>query len=102
MPRTKPAYADYVNHMLRFYCRDPCGVVPDRPPDVLNWKACERALNALTPSERDAIKTIYRMDEYDMHYAISTYCALNGQDVTTIWRLVRTVCHQVALERGLI
>ena len=102
MPRTKPAYADYVNHMLRYYCRDPCGTEPTRPVDALNWKACERALNGLTPDEQAVIRALYRTDEYDMRYAVATYCALNGADETGTWRLVRNVCRDVAKERGLI
>ena len=48
----RPYWADYANHMLRFYCRndDPTMIYRFRTrTDEKNWKACNSVMKEMLP-----------------------------------------------------
>jgi len=102
----KPFYADYVNHMLRFYARtvrsgDVMRLVFKSEIDELNWLSVIRVLYKLPERDKNIIIEVFSRGDTlaDNIYEVSKELAIN-QD--TIWSLVSKVTKKIAKERGLI
>ncbi len=103
---SKPIYADYTNHMLRFYCRN---CKPERSiklelnsdVDRKNWRAVREVLHRLPEEDRNAIIDVYsRYDTLqDNVYEVSK-CRMIEQD--KLWIIIAKVTKQIAKERMLI
>lgn len=74
----RPYYAEYANHILRFYTRH-----ADNGSD--NWKAADKVFKQLTAREQTEILSVYRDNK-----AISDY------------QIVHKVIKKIANERGLL
>jgi len=110
----KTFYADYVNHMMRFYCRGQRALKSveqngktlsecfKSDTDRLNWSACERVMSELLPAERAILIDIYAMKEKDVVANVQSYCERTKSSKANIWQLIQTVSTKIALERGLI
>jgi len=102
----KPFYADYINHMLRFYARNvQSGNVVrlkfKSEVDKLNWRSVNRVLHNLPERDRDIIIEVFARGDTlaDNIYQVSKELVIN-QDV--IWTLVSKVTNRIAKDRRLI
>ena len=102
----KPFYADYVNHMLRFYARtvrsgDVMRLVFKSEIDELNWLSVIKVIYKLPERDKNIIIEVFGRGDTlaDNIYEVSKELAIN-QD--TIWSLVSKVTKKIAKERGLI
>ena len=102
----KPFYADYVNHMLRFYARnvrseDVMRLKFKSEVDKLNWRSVNRVLHKLPERDKDIIIEVFGRGDTlaDNIYEVSKELAIN-QDV--IWTLVSKVTYKIAKDRRLI
>lgn len=97
---TKAYFTDYVKHCLRFYARH------ENPEfrndtDKANWKACEKALNSFSSEDREILKGIYESRDTMADNVYQAATRLNV-DQTSIWKMVNSLEHKVARERGLL
>jgi len=102
----KPFYADYVNHILRFYARTVRSGDVERLKfkseiDKLNWRSVNRVLHNLPERDKDIIIEVFGRGDTlaDNIYEVSKELVIN-QDA--IWSLVSKVTKKIAKERGLI
>ena len=94
-------YREYVNHMLRFYCRFPKLCEFKNKRDEENWRTTKRVLDTLPEKDKNIIMEVYKRYDglSDNVYEVSKKLRIN-QDV--IWTLVSKVTEKIAKERGLI
>ena len=97
---SKPVYADYTNHMLRFYCKT-CRVDLINPIDKLNWAVVDKVLRRLPEEDRNVIMDVYSKNDTlsDNIYTASKERKIN-QD--KIWIIVSKVTNLIAKERMLV
>lgn len=108
----RPFYADYVNHMLRYYSRSlpgslsscEVGGVPSvfkSEVDKLNWVTVDRVLRRLCESERETMVEVYwRGDTLaDNVFEVAKVMKVEQESV---WLLVSKVSKWIAKERKLI
>lgn len=100
----KPYYADYVNRLMRWYCRanaEGRDVIMTNYVDYFNWTAVESAMSGLTEKEKHVIIGVYckRGAFEDNVYQTAKEHHVKENDV---WSLVGRVTKKVAEERGLI
>ena len=104
---SKPVYADYVNHMLRFYVRSRADERDTRPAsfrsdrDRINWNACHRIYTQLLPAEQDVLDRVYLQNTLNLGEAIRAYCAETSSEQNAVWTLLQDVSYRIAKERGL-
>ena len=93
-------YTEYVRHCLRFFARHPQPRFKTNA-DEANWKACERAVNKLTPVEQEIIAEIYKAGDTipDNIYQVSKARRLDHE---YLWNLINTLEQSVAKRRGLL
>ncbi len=100
---SKPFYADYVNKMLRFYCRRVHGqdFKVEGHIDINNCLCVMKVLESLPEWDKNAIIEIYSQSDTlaDNIYQISRKLNVK-QDV--LWTMVSKVTKQIAKERGLV
>ena len=101
----RPYWADYANHMLRFFCKndDPTMVYRFKSrTDEHNWRSCQRVVNALSKREKDIIKFVYGSTLF-IEDAVNEYLADHpGEDRDSVWNVVYTVSKRAAQMRGLL
>lgn len=102
----KPFYADYVNHMLRFYARnaqsgDVMRLKFTSEVDELNWRSVDRVLHNLPELDKYIIIEVFGRGDTlaDNIYEVSKEVVIN-QDV--IWTMLSKITYQIAKERGLV
>ena len=102
----KPFYAEYVNHMLRFYARtvksgDVMGLKFASEVDELNWRSVDRVLHNLPELDKYIIIEVFGRGDTlaDNIYEVSKELVMN-QDV--IWTMLSKITYQIAKERGLV
>lgn len=98
----KPFYADYTNHMMRFYIRHR----EDKPEfktavDEANWNACEEVFNSLSPEEQYVIQSLYSQCGM-MQDAARCVCEDQGLTPGFVWQLIGDVSAKTARARGLM
>lgn len=98
----RPYYAEYINHCLRFYCRN-----IERPSafkseaDKKNWEACDFAMKVYTSEERDILRSVYSMNNTmadNVYHIAGTYNVC--QDL--VWNLINDAGRRIAKRRGLL
>lgn len=100
----KPFYADYVNRLMRWYCRaeeEGKEVMLDDPLDRVNWEAVERAMGKLNEEDKCAIMGVYCKRDTMGDNVYLTALELDWKQ-DKLWALVGRVSKQVARERGLV
>jgi hypothetical protein len=100
----KPFYADYVNRLMRWYCRaQEAGkeVSLERALDRENWNAVARVMERLDEEDKCAIMGVYCKRDTMADNVYSTAFEL-GWDQDKLWALVSRVTRKVAEERGLV
>ena len=96
----KPFYADYVNHMLRFYVRNPI-CMTQKTPEVANYLAVMAIFRTLTDQEQGMLTAVYS-EQGNLAEIIRAYCKQTKTPPKVVWGLVNRVTKLVAQERGLV
>ena len=100
---SKPVYADYTNHMLRFYCRtiNSHNIKFKDEVNEENFRAVGKVLHGLPEEDRNVIMDVYGRGDTlsDNIYAVSKERKIN-QD--KIWIIVSKVTNLIAKERMLV
>ena len=102
----RPFYAEYVNHMMRFYASK----VIDAPTktqkfksdaDKKNWTVCETVMQHYEERERDILLTIYSQADTlgDNVYQLANELHIDQKE---IWMLVTDMTRRIAKARTLI
>ena len=100
----KPFYADYVNRLMRWYCRaQEAGreVNLENALDRENWNAVARVMERLDEEDKCAIMGVYCKRDTMADNVYLTAFEL-GWDQDKLWALVSRVTRKVAEERGLV
>jgi hypothetical protein len=100
----KPFYADYVNRLMRWYCRaveDGREVKLDSSLDRENWEAVAKVMEKLDEENKCAIMGVYCKRDTMADNVYSTAFEL-GWEQDKLWALVSKVTRRVAEERGLV
>ena len=100
----KPFYADYVNRLMRWYCRaqeEGKEVNLERALDRENWNVVARVMERLDEEDKCAIIGVYCKRDTMADNVYSTAFEL-GWDQDRLWALVSRVTRKVAEERGLV
>ncbi len=100
----KPFYADYVNRLMRWYCRakeQGKEVNLDSALDRENWNAVAKVVERLNEENRCAIMKVYCKRDTMVDNVRLTAVEL-GWEQDRLWALVSRVTRKVAEERGLV
>jgi hypothetical protein len=100
----KPFYADYVNRIMRWYCRateDGREVKLEGALDRENWDAVAKVMEGLDEENKCAIMGVYCKRDTMADNVYLTALEL-GWKQDKLWALVGKVTRRVAEERGLV
>ena len=100
----KPFYADYVNRLMRWYCRaveEGKEVNLERALDRENWNAVAKVMERLDEENKCAIMGVYCKRDSMADNVYATAFEL-GWEQDKLWALVSKVTRKVAEERGLV
>ena len=100
----KPFYADYVNRLMRWYCRakeDGREVKLEGALDRENWGAVAKVMERLNEEDKCAIMGVYCKRDTMADNVYLTAFEM-GWDQDRLWALVSRVTRKVAEERGLV
>lgn len=100
----KPFYADYVNRLMRWYCRakeEGKEVNLERALDRENWNAVAKVMEGLDEEDKCAIMGVYCKRDTMGDNVYSTALEL-GWEQDRLWALIGRVTRRVAEERGLV
>lgn len=98
----RPFYAEYVNHCMRFYCRNTAKPTSFKSEvDKKNWEACDTVMGVYTSAERDILLSVYTMNDT---MADNVYNTAAKHDVCQdqVWNLITDIGRRVAKHRGLV
>lgn len=102
---SKPFYADYVNHMLRFYSRHDNTLKQlnshDYEVEKLNYTAVDSVLSRSKDHEKELIISIYTTDE-PLNHTVTTTCSKLCITTEEAWKIISRITKAVARERRLI
>ena len=102
---SKPFYADYVNHMLRFYTRHYGNLkqihTHEYEIEKLNYAAVDTVLSRSSDLEKELITSIYVTEDPVAHtiYSICPKLCINPDEA---WKIVSRITKAIAKERRLI
>ena len=100
----KPFYADYVNRLMRWYCRAKekgKEVKLENMLDRENWEAVAKVMERLNEENRCAIMKVYCKRDTMTDNVYLTALEL-GWEQDKLWALVSKVTRREAQERGLV
>jgi len=100
----KPFYADYVNRLMRWYCRamkEGEEVNLESALDRENWEAVAKVMERLHEENKRAIMEVYCKRDTLVDNVYLTALEL-GWKPDSLWALVGRVTRRVAEERGLV
>lgn len=98
----KPYYAEYVNHILRFYFRYDRSRGFKNDVDKTNYLAADKVVQRLSETERTVLSDIFRLDGVNLIENISIVAAQHHEDPTKLWSLVSAITNKIAKERRLV
>ena len=98
----KPYYADYVNHILRFYFRYNRNKGFKNEVDKTNYIAADKVIQRMPDTDREVLSTVFRQDGINLAENINIAAAQHNEDPAKIWSLVSMTTTQVAKERRLL
>lgn len=98
----KPYYADYVNHILRFYFRYNFTKGFKNEVDKMNYTAADKVVQKLSSKDRSMLSEVFNLDGINLVDNIATVAARRNEDSTKLWSLVSTITTKVAKERRLL
>ena len=100
----KPFYADYVNRLMRWYCRakeEGKEVKLESALDRENWEAVAKVMERLDEENKCAIMGVYCKRDTMADNVYLTALEM-GWKQDKLWALVSRVTRRVAEERGLV
>ena len=100
----KPFYADYVNRLMRWYCRakeEGKEVKLESALDRENWEAVAKVMEGLDEENKCAIMGVYCKRDTMADNVYLTALEL-GWEQDRLWALISKVTRRVAEERGLV
>ena len=100
----KPFYADYVNRLMRWYCRamrEGKEVNLKSALDRENWEAVAKVMERLNEENKRAIIGVYCKRDTMADNVYMTAFEM-GWEQDRLWALVSKVTRRVAKERGLV
>jgi hypothetical protein len=100
----KPFYADYVNRLMRWYCRamkKGKEVNLESALDKENWEAVAKVMENLGEEDKCAIMGVYCKRDTMADNVYLTALELEWEQ-DKLWTLVSRVTRRVAEERGLV
>jgi len=100
----KPFYADYVNRLMRWYCRakeEGREVELESVVDRENWDAVAKVMERLKKEDKCAIMGVYCKRD-NMVDSVRLTAVELGWKQDKLWALVSKVTRKVAEERGLV
>lgn len=99
---SKPYYADYVNHILRFYFRYDCSKGFKNDVDKTNYLAADKVIRKLSDTDRQIMCTIFNLDGVNVADNIMVVAKRFHEDHKALWSLVSTTTAKIAKERKLL
>lgn len=98
----KPYYAEYINHILRFYFRYNCNKGFKNDVDKLNYTAADKVIRRLSDTDRQVLCSIFIIENMNVADNISIVARQRHEDPTKIWSLVSAITTKIAKERKLL
>lgn len=98
----KPYYADYVNHILRFYFRYNPTRGFKNEVDKTNYLAADKVIQRMTDPEREVLACVFKQDGINLSENITVAAAQYGEDTARLWSMVSTTTTKIAKERRLV
>lgn len=98
----KPYYADYVNHILRFYFRYNRSKGFKNDVDKSNYIAADKVIQRLPNDERDILSDVFCGNKETLGENVQTAADRYGVDTKTVWSIISTTTVKIAKERRLL
>lgn len=99
---SRPYYADYVNHCLRFYFKYNASKGFKNEVDKLNYTAVDRVVKKLDTADREILKTVFVQDNFNIYENVS-HAAMNcREDTKKVWLVINYATGEIAKERRLL
>lgn len=95
-------YADYVNHIFRFYFRYNRNKGFKNEVDKLNYTAADKVVQKLTDEQRELLSAVFKQDSINLGESIAITAAQYGEEPVRLWSLVSMTTTKVAKERRLV
>lgn len=102
---SKPFYADYVNHMLRFYSRHD-GMIKqththEYEVEKLNYAAVDSVLSRVKDHEKELMVSVFITDDPVTH-TVCSICPKLCITEAEAWKVISRITRLIAKERRLI
>ena len=98
----KPYYADYVNHILRFYFRYNRNKGFKNDVDKMNYIAADKVIQRMSDTEREILSAVFKQDNINLAENIATIAAQYRMNTAEIWSLISANTATIAKERRLL
>lgn len=99
---SKPYYADYVNHILRFYFRYNCVKGFKNDIDKANYLAADKVVRGLSEADRQKLRIVFSLDNVNVADNVLVVAREAHIDAKCLWSLVSTTTTKIAKERKLL
>lgn len=100
----KPYYAEYVNHILRFYFRYNPSKGFKNEVDKMNYISADKVIQRMSDADKTVLNKLFGTDNYafDLVYNVQVFARQHGVEQSEIWSLVSTTTTKIAKERKLL
>lgn len=98
----KPYYADYVNHILRFYFRYNRNKGFKNDVDKMNYIAADRVVQRIADPDNTMLSEVFKQDNPNLADNVAVVAAQYGEDPAKIWSIISMTTTKVAKERRLL
>lgn len=98
----KTYYADYVNHILRFYFRYDRNKGFKNDVDKTNYMSADRVIQKLSDTEIKVLTVVYQQDNTNIVDNVMMASKCFREDPVKIWSLISTTTTKIAKERKLL
>ena len=100
----KPYYAEYVNHILRFYFRYNPSKGFKNEVDKINYISADKVIQRMSDADKTVLSSLFGTDDngFDLAYNVLVFARQHGVDQAKIWSLVSTTTTKIAKERKLL
>lgn len=96
----KRYWRDYVEHMLRTYCRHKLAEVKGTAEQE-NWQAVDRAFRTFSARDAEMMLFVYS-SEAGVDEALIDWSVFHQVPIMECWRTLHTLIKRIAAERGLL
>lgn len=98
----KTYYADYVNHILRFYFRYDRNNGFKNDIDKTNYISADKVVQKLSDTEKELLSVIYKHDSINLVDSVKVASVRFREDPVKIWSLISATTTKIAKERKLL